>query len=40
MDLPADFGPEREELLTQWQRIRALEPAVVIPGHNPPVRLH
>ncbi len=40
MDLPEDFGPEREELLTQWQRIRDLDPAVVIPGHNPPVRLH
>ncbi len=39
MDLPEDFGPEREELLEQWQRIRELEPAVVIPGHNPPVAL-
>ena len=39
MDLPDDFGPEREELLKQWRRIRELEPAVVIPGHNPPVRL-
>ena len=39
MDLPDDFGPEREELLRQWQRIRDLEPAIVIPGHNPPVRL-
>ena len=39
MDLPADFGPEREELLHQWQRIRDLDPAVVIPGHNPPVSL-
>jgi N-acyl homoserine lactone hydrolase len=39
MDLPEDFGPEREELLEQWQRIRDLKPAVVIPGHNPPVRL-
>jgi N-acyl homoserine lactone hydrolase len=39
MDLPEDFGPEREELLEQWRRIRDLEPAVVIPGHNPPVRL-
>jgi glyoxylase-like metal-dependent hydrolase (beta-lactamase superfamily II) len=39
MDLPEDFGPEREELLTQWRRIRELDPAVVIPGHNPPVRL-
>jgi glyoxylase-like metal-dependent hydrolase (beta-lactamase superfamily II) len=39
MDLPEDFGPEREELLRQWQRIRELEPATVIPGHNPPVQL-
>src|SRR3954468_9208591 len=39
MDLPADFGPEREELLKQWKRIRDLDPAVVIPGHNPPVEL-
>ena len=40
MDLPEDFGPEREELLEQWRRIRELDPAVVIPGHNPPVKLH
>jgi glyoxylase-like metal-dependent hydrolase (beta-lactamase superfamily II) len=39
MDLPEDFGPEREELLEQWRRIRDLDPTVVIPGHNPPVRL-
>ena len=39
MDLPEDFGPEREELLKQWRRIRELDPAVVIPGHNPPVKL-
>lgn len=39
MDLPEDFGPEREELLRQWQRIRDLHPATVIPGHNPPVKL-
>jgi glyoxylase-like metal-dependent hydrolase (beta-lactamase superfamily II) len=39
MDLPPDFGPERDELLTQWRRIRDLDPAVVIPGHNPPVTL-
>lgn len=39
MDLPEDFGPEREELLGQWRRIRDLDPAVVIPGHNPPVKL-
>ena len=39
MDLPEDFGPERDELLRQWQRIRDLDPATVIPGHNPPVQL-
>jgi len=39
MDLPEDFGPEREELLRQWQRIRELDPYMVIPGHNPPVVL-
>jgi glyoxylase-like metal-dependent hydrolase (beta-lactamase superfamily II) len=39
MDLPEDFGPEREELLRQWKRIRELDPAVVIPGHYPPVKL-
>lgn len=39
MDLPEDFGPEREELLRQWQRIRDLGPSLVIPGHNPPVEL-
>jgi glyoxylase-like metal-dependent hydrolase (beta-lactamase superfamily II) len=39
MDLPEDFGPEREELLRQWQRIRDLDPHTVIPGHNPPVVL-
>jgi glyoxylase-like metal-dependent hydrolase (beta-lactamase superfamily II) len=39
MDLPEDFGPEREELLRQWERIRALDPYMVIPGHNPPVVL-
>jgi N-acyl homoserine lactone hydrolase len=39
MDLPADFGAEREELLRQWQRIRDLDPHMVIPGHNPPVVL-
>jgi N-acyl homoserine lactone hydrolase len=36
MELPEDFGPEREELLHQWRRIRELEPRTVIPGHNPP----
>jgi len=39
MDLPEDFGPERGELLEQWRRIRGLDPAIVIPGHNPAVRL-
>jgi glyoxylase-like metal-dependent hydrolase (beta-lactamase superfamily II) len=39
MDLPVDFGPEREELLAQWRRIRDLRPHMVIPGHNPPVIL-
>jgi glyoxylase-like metal-dependent hydrolase (beta-lactamase superfamily II) len=39
MDLPEDFGPEREELLRQWRRIRDLDPYMVIPGHNPPVVL-
>jgi N-acyl homoserine lactone hydrolase len=39
MDLPEDFGPERDELLAQWKRIRELDPAIVIPGHNPPVHL-
>jgi glyoxylase-like metal-dependent hydrolase (beta-lactamase superfamily II) len=39
MDLPEDFGPEREELLAQWRRIRDLNPHTVIPGHNPPVVL-
>jgi N-acyl homoserine lactone hydrolase len=39
MELPEDFGPERGELLRQWRRIRDLDPAVVIPGHNPPVKL-
>jgi N-acyl homoserine lactone hydrolase len=37
MELPPDFGPEREELLRQWERIRELGPHKVIPGHNPPV---
>jgi glyoxylase-like metal-dependent hydrolase (beta-lactamase superfamily II) len=39
MDLPEDFGPERDELLEQWKRIRDLDPYMVIPGHNPPVVL-
>jgi glyoxylase-like metal-dependent hydrolase (beta-lactamase superfamily II) len=40
MDLPEDFGPERDELLEQWRRIRDLNPRTVIPGHNPPVVLN
>ena len=39
MDLPQDFGPERDELLRQWARIKELGPHMVIPGHNPPVVL-
>ena len=39
MELPRDFGPERDELLRQWKRIRDLDPALVIPGHYPPVEL-
>ncbi|MGH2978533.1 MAG: MBL fold metallo-hydrolase [Solirubrobacterales bacterium] len=39
MDLPQDFGPERDELLRQWARIKDLDPHAVIPGHNPPVVL-
>jgi glyoxylase-like metal-dependent hydrolase (beta-lactamase superfamily II) len=39
MNLPEDFGPERDELLEQWRKIRDLDPAIVIPGHNPPVHL-
>jgi len=36
MDLPEDFGPERDQLLEQWRRIRELEPHMVVPGHYPP----
>ena len=39
LDLPEDFGPERDELLRQWARIKDLRPHAVIPGHNPPVVL-
>ncbi len=39
MELPEDFGPERDELLRQWRRIRELEPHMVVPGHYPPVIL-
>ena len=40
MELPEDFGPERDELLRQWERIKDLDPHAVIPGHNPPVVLN
>src|SRR3954451_14356907 len=36
MDLPEDFGPERDQLLEQWRRIRELEPHMVVPSHYPP----
>lgn len=38
MDLPEGF-PEREAHMEAFRRIRAQDPAVVIPGHNPPMRL-
>jgi glyoxylase-like metal-dependent hydrolase (beta-lactamase superfamily II) len=38
MELPPDV-PERQALLRAFRRLRELDPAVVIPGHNPPVRL-
>lgn len=38
MSLPDDF-PQRETLLTQWRRIRDLQPVTVIPGHYPPFKL-
>ena len=38
MDLPQGF-PDRDAHLEAFRRIRALDPHVVIPGHNPPVRL-
>lgn len=37
MSLPEGFTG-RETLLEQWRRLRALEPALVIPGHYPPFR--
>lgn len=37
MELPRDF-PGRETLLEQWKKIRALEPALIIPGHYAPFR--
>ena len=38
MELPEGF-PEREAHLAAFRRIRDLDPALVIPGHNPPVAL-
>lgn len=38
MDLPEGF-PERDAHLAAFRRIRDLEPAVVVPGHNPPIDL-
>jgi N-acyl homoserine lactone hydrolase len=38
MELPEGF-PEREAHLAAFRRLRALRPAVVIPGHNPPLAL-
>lgn len=35
MSLPEDF-PGREILLAQWQRIRDLDPALIVPGHYAP----
>jgi len=37
MEVPSDT-PEREALLRAFHRLRELDPAVVIPGHNPPIR--
>ncbi len=38
MDLPEGF-PDRDAHLAAFRAIRALEPDVVVPGHNPPVRM-
>ena len=38
MDLPEGF-PRRDDHLAAFRAIRAEGPAVVIPGHTPPVRL-
>lgn len=35
MTLPEDF-PNRETLLAQWRKIRALKPVLIVPGHYPP----
>lgn len=37
MDLPEGF-PDREAHLAAFELIRALDPAVVIPGHYPPIQ--
>src|SRR4029453_14936258 len=39
MGLPEDFGPERGGLRRNGTPFQPLIPAVVIPGHNPPVNL-
>jgi N-acyl homoserine lactone hydrolase len=38
MELPEGF-PEREAHLEAFRRLRGLAPALVIPGHNPPVAM-
>jgi glyoxylase-like metal-dependent hydrolase (beta-lactamase superfamily II) len=38
MELPEGF-PEREAHLAAFSRLRGLRPALVIPGHNPPVAM-
>ncbi|HZJ03750.1 MAG TPA: MBL fold metallo-hydrolase [Thermoleophilia bacterium] len=38
MELPAGF-PAADRLLQSWRRIRELDPVVIIPGHNPPMRI-
>jgi hypothetical protein len=38
MELPEGL-PERAAHLAAFRRIRALDPDVVIPGHNPPIML-
>ncbi|MDX6647332.1 MAG: hypothetical protein QOK40_3059 [Miltoncostaeaceae bacterium] len=38
MELPEGF-PEREAHLAAFRRLRGLAPALVIPGHNPPIAM-
>lgn len=38
MDLPESF-PERDAHLEAFRRIRDRDPHVIVPGHNPPIRL-